>query len=312
MDVRNSVFIALWIMIVMQVLVPLALSVQILFSRRMDIFQRLSIYAFSTVYALFIYLMGNWSIVPYPLRYIVPAVIILSMVYSWWKGKPANGRGGAGYFLNISFYIFLALVFAYLDFRAVSGLKPDKPAVEFSFPLRSGFIYHGGNSPLLNYHNVDTTAQRYALDIVALNEYGTRAYGLYPKNLHKYAVFEDTVFSPCDCMVLHAVDTLSDMAPGIMDTSNPAGNHLILRMDSFLVVLAHLRQNSVMVRVGDSAFMGQSLALVGNSGNTSEPHLHMHVTVGGDVSDAMRGRGVPIAFGGKFPVRNDVFRGSFR
>ena len=67
-----------------------------------------------------------------------------------------------------------------------------------------------------------------------------------------------------------------------------------------------------MVRVGDSAFMGQSLALVGNSGNTSEPHLHMHVTVGGDVSDAMRGRGVPIAFGGKFPVRNDVFRGSFR
>ena len=43
------------------------------------------------------------------------------------------------------------------------------------------------------------------------------------------------------------------------------------------VVLAHLRQDSVTVQVGDLVRLGQPLAAVGNSGHTNEPHLHLQV-----------------------------------
>jgi hypothetical protein len=48
---------------------------------------------------------------------------------------------------------------------------------------------------LINHHNVDP-AQAYALDIVKLNSLGTRAWGIYPQELEKYAIFGETITSP--------------------------------------------------------------------------------------------------------------------
>ncbi len=53
-----------------------------------------------------------------------------------------------------------------------------------------------------------------------------------------------------------------------------------------------------MVDKGDKVQTGKRIGLVGNSGNTSEPHVHIHAE--------KDGKGVPIEFNGSFPVRNSL------
>ncbi len=74
-----------------------------------------------------------------------------------------------------------------------------------------------------------------------------------------------------------------------------AGNHLILRLEQggVYVVLAHLRAGSITVRAGDRVVAGQDVAECGNSGNSTQPHLHIQAM---DSPDAYSAQGVPIAF----------------
>jgi murein DD-endopeptidase MepM/ murein hydrolase activator NlpD len=71
------------------------------------------------------------------------------------------------------------------------------------------------------------------------------------------------------------------------------------------VLLAHLRQNSLTVAPGQVIAAGDLLGRVGNSGNTSEPHLHVHAirTGSGDMRD---GEPVPFTFANRFLIRNDL------
>ena len=73
------------------------------------------------------------------------------------------------------------------------------------------------------------------------------------------------------------------------------GNHLILALDEDgpFVVLAHLRDGSPQVRPGDGVSRGQPVAACGNSGNTTQPHVHVQVM---DSPDLLAARGLPMAF----------------
>ena len=58
-------------------------------------------------------------------------------------------------------------------------------------------------------------------------------------------------------------------------------------------VLSHFRQGSVVVAVGDTVVAGQLLGKCGNSGHSSEPHLHYHLQ---DGPDRHKGNGLPAHF----------------
>jgi len=96
------------------------------------------------------------------------------------------------------------------------------------------------------------------------------------------------------------------------DGDHMAGNHVIIRCatneDTF-VGLAHLLAGSMRASVGDAARKGQPIARVGNSGNTTEPHLHIHAKIGGESDCMLDGCGVPLRIRGRFLMRNDLFRG---
>ena len=70
---------------------------------------------------------------------------------------------------------------------------------------------------------------------------------------------------------------------------------MVLKLaDGEYALLAHLRRGSVRVRVGQQVRPGQILGLAGNSGNSSEPHLHFHVQDRAELfGDA---RGLPVLF----------------
>jgi murein DD-endopeptidase MepM/ murein hydrolase activator NlpD len=66
-----------------------------------------------------------------------------------------------------------------------------------------------------------------------------------------------------------------------------------------------LSPGSVQVRAEDAVATGDWLGCVGNSGNTGEPHLHVHAQRPGPVGAPLGGDPLPILFDGRFPVRRD-------
>jgi murein DD-endopeptidase MepM/ murein hydrolase activator NlpD len=72
------------------------------------------------------------------------------------------------------------------------------------------------------------------------------------------------------------------------------GNHVIVDLGGgHYAFYAHLKPGSIRVRAGDRVHRGQVLGLVGNSGNSTEPHLHFHVS---DANSPLGSEGVPYAY----------------
>jgi len=73
------------------------------------------------------------------------------------------------------------------------------------------------------------------------------------------------------------IDGLGDSIPPKRDEVNLAGNHIVMSVESNIyILLAHLLKCSILVNEGEKVSQGQMIGRVGNSGNTTEPHLHMH------------------------------------
>ena len=135
-----------------------------------------------------------------------------------------------------------------------------------------------------------------------------RSRHIIPKNLADYEIFDQIVYSPCDGQVVAARDDLPDNPPPLVDIGNPEGNHVILRCSAAWVLLAHMKQGSLIPRRHDHVATGQPLGRVGNSGNSSEPHLHIQAVHVNGPEDRLTGRALPVLFDGVFPVTNRIIR----
>lgn len=267
--------------------------------------------AAAAAYIGFVFIAGRWDFVSYYMRFVPPAAFVIGGTAGLLRLRrtpPARtGKRRVGTATLIGNLASL-LLFAGLLFYAVRGYHYDGTPLTLSSPLRDGAFYvgQGGNSPLVNYHNTHAT-QRFAVDIVELNAAGARASSFHPASLDEYVIFGRPVHSPCSGTVVATVDGLDDNIPPRRDSNNAAGNHVIVDCRGVRVTLAHLQRGSVSVRQGDAVSGDDVIARVGNSGNTSEPHLHVHA-----VRDESAGSviPVPIVFDGTFPVRNTVLRPS--
>lgn len=291
------------------ILVPLYFIVALARAKDVDRLQWALKVLYSGAFIAYIWMMGRWDLISVYLRYLIALGFVLAALLSarharhqpWLLRSPAPqwSRYFAPGLLSIAFLGFAVWT--------VRGYFYSEQPVELAFPLRDGRFYvgQGGNSRIVNYHNVHR-AQQYALDIVGLNAVGARARGLYPTELDRYAIFDAQVHSPCEGRIEAAVDGLPDLIPPQMDREHLAGNHVVIACEGALVLLAHLREGSVAVRPGEEVRYGDPLGRVGNSGNTSEPHLHIHA-VRAESGDILRGKGVPLLLDGRFAVRNSMF-----
>lgn len=143
-------------------------------------------------------------------------------------------------------------------------------------------------------------AQRFAVDFVRiLGASGTRKAGSDAKRNESYNAYGAPIYAVAKGIVLKVVDGIPENTPGKhravpMSEETLAGNLVVLDIgDDLYVTFAHLIPGSVTVKVGDIVRVGQILGKVGNSGNSTEPHLHLHVC---DAPSVLRCQGVPIAF----------------
>lgn len=306
-----------FITVVGQILLPLALVIRlwrVACSSRVEWFlNALSVAAYLALIAV----VGIWLLVPWYLPYGFALMALAAAAASWRRSgrssPPCAVRTRAGFRASCNraaaAFCFVALAWA------LSGyLPPGDPAVRLASPLKNGefYVVNGGYSILINPHMKTLEreplrayrGQSYALDIVKLNRYGFRAQGAWPQDLAGYEIFGEPLYAPCDGEVLFTENRLPDRVPPEHDRQNPAGNFVYLECGASGVLLAHLMQSSVAVAPGDRVREGQQIGRVGNSGYSTEPHLHIHAQRGGGGADLLAADPLPLQVAGRTLVRN--------
>jgi len=69
-----------------------------------------------------------------------------------------------------------------------------------------------------------------------------------------------------------------DLTAKVIDIQPNAGNYIMIKSESGeIAFMAHMRSNSILVEKGDIVKIGDKLGEIGNSGNTTAPHLHLNI-----------------------------------
>jgi Peptidase family M23 len=173
-------------------------------------------------------------------------------------------------------------------------------------PLRGGW-WLAGNGPsnashhrraLLPIAGAARIAQRFAIDWVKIDDEGRTFTGDPTKNGNYYAYGRE-VLAVADGVVSAVKDGIPENIPGQqravpMTLESLAGNHVLVDLGGGRRALfAHLQPGSLKVKAGDRVKRRQVLGLIGNSGNSTQPHLHFHVS---DGASPLAAEGLPYVF----------------
>lgn len=142
--------------------------------------------------------------------------------------------------------------------------------------------------------------QRTAIDWIKIGESGTTFSG-DPKKNENYFCYNQDVLAVADGTVVRVLDGVPENTPATGDsravTLNPVnmgGNQVAIDLGGNRYALyGHLIPGSIRVKEGDKVKAGQVIAKLGNSGNSSEPHLHLQVS---DRPEFLASEGIPYGF----------------
>lgn len=104
--------------------------------------------------------------------------------------------------------------------------------------------------------------------------------------------------------VVEVIEHFKDHETGELNEFKDDGNKVVIQKGEYQITLLHLSKNSVLVNEGDSVFEGQPLGLVGNTGRSKKPHLHIHAYYP-DSKNTYEAN-ILILFKGKALLRNEI------
>lgn len=153
--------------------------------------------------------------------------------------------------------------------------------------------------PVIAWDGKARVAQRYAMDLMKLGSDGKLVSGDKDKNENYYG-FGAKLIAVADGVVSYVLDGEPENIPNIgpkqetLTRKNFAGNVVILDIgEGLYTVYAHIKKDTIQVREGDRVKKGQVLAELGNTGNSTGPHLHFHVV---DQNMIIAAEGVPYVY----------------
>ncbi|MEI3895474.1 MULTISPECIES: M23 family metallopeptidase [Bacillus] len=214
-----------------------------------------------------------WSIQAFSLVSIF--ILIASVLLFVWKGifRKRIDR-------TLLFIVLFSIIGAWPLgwFANIGGLaypadvQSMNPKIVVRFPLNErALVGWGGDRLETNYHVIKPN-ERWAYDILIPPA------EVKSNKLEDYGIFGAKVMAPASGTVVSINNNDHDLVPGSDNFQSMAGNHIYLRVDETgtFLILAHLKEGSIKVKEGQHVNEGEVLAQVGNSGSSSEPHLHIH------------------------------------
>ncbi|MEE2524446.1 M23 family metallopeptidase [Pseudarthrobacter sp. J75] len=191
-------------------------------------------------------------------------------------------------------------------------------AVVLGLPLSGRALVQNSPARRVPSHGTYLMATTYAIDLVPVDTRGhstaardwRRVLATEPPG--RFVGFGLPVLAPAHGKVVHVHDGEPDHAarrsqlaliPYLLGQAGRlrqgaaalAGNHVVLELEDGrgFVALVHLQRGSIHVRLGDVILAQQPIAACGNSGNSTEPHVHLQVM---DRADPMTATGLPMVF----------------
>ncbi|MCW3464286.1 M23 family metallopeptidase [Chitinophaga nivalis] len=254
----------------------------------------------------FLYLYGTWVYLSIYTKYIFGFLLLLCS-NRWIFHRHGHPAVPTALYRRVSNLVLTGLftTAVVLYFTGTTG-KPQ--TVALTFPLRSGqyFVLQGGKGLPTNVFHYSLRGAIYAMDIVKLNQWGGRANQIFSRKLDDYVIFNDTVYAPCDGLVQRAYSNNPDNIPPAMDRGPKNTNQVLLETTHCYVFVAHLKMGSVVVQEGQYVKQGQALGCVGNSGFSTEPHLHMQAHSKEAGIPWYKGKPLYMLFNGKGYLLNEV------
>ena len=189
-------------------------------------------------------------------------------------------------------------------------------AVVLDLPFTGRWIVQNSPARRVPSHGTTLMGTSYAIDFVGVDERRRtaplrdwRTY-LATEPPERFYAYGRPILAPCDGTVVGVHDGEVDhvarrsqlaLVPYALGQAGRirqgpaavAGNHVTLRHGGVFVTLVHLRRGSLLVDVGDAVIAGQQVAECGNSGNSTEPHVHVQAN---DSADMATARAVPLVF----------------
>jgi len=239
---------------------------------------------------------------------LVPCVLALALILRFARRSLAHRRylaSAALAFLRSPLLLLRELAFGcgQLLLALRFGRRLPRPGqldqrVEYRLPFEGAWTVANGGPERGQSHSWSILNQRYAYDfnVTGADRLSYQGRG---EKLEEFLAFGRPIVAPADGRVLRARDGVPDHAKpgtGWIDwrAGDPRGNHVLIQHDrGEYSLLAHLQRGSVSVRPGDAVRSGQRLGLCGNSGHTTQPHLHFHVQHRAGLNLAV---GLPVEF----------------
>lgn len=195
---------------------------------------------------------------------------------------------------------------------------------DLAYPFTGRWLVQNSPADRVPSHGTELFASAYAIDFVPVAANGrtapvTRSALIGTEPPERFPGFGRDILAPVDGVVVVAYGSESDHAAyrglrslGYAATQGRratagwralAGNHVLIESRGTFVALCHLQQNSVQVRAGQTMTVGDPIGRCGNSGNSTEPHVHIQA---GDSADFDRAEAVPITFAGSLPTNRQI------
>ncbi|WP_106815753.1 M23 family metallopeptidase [Microbacterium timonense] len=196
--------------------------------------------------------------------------------------------------------------------------------MDLEYPFAGPWIVRNSPANRVPSHGTRLFASSYAIDFVPVDASGRSAAFsvaslLRPEAPQRFTGFGRPVLAPAEGVVVAVGDghpdhpayrgfpslgyALTQRRRAERGWSNLAGNHILLESAGVFVALCHLQRGSITVKPGDRVAPHDAVARCGNSGNSTEPHLHVQAI---DDPHIARARAVPMRFGGHVPRNGEV------
>lgn len=196
--------------------------------------------------------------------------------------------------------------------------------VDVGFPFTGRWLVQNSPADRVPSHGTTRFATSYAIDFVPVGADGrtapiTTASLFRPEPADRFPGFGRPIVAPADGTVVAIHDPEADHPayrglPSVWYALTQArrasggwlalaGNHVLIETSGIVLALCHLQQGSVTVRPGGHVRRGDLLGRCGNSGNSTEPHVHLQAI---STADIARATAVPLTFDGRLPRNGDI------